>query len=57
MEEPEWLNTQNTESGVFDHTGNFSEGIVLFMNQKKLGMLTLRMLFFACIDNCGTDRF
>ena len=26
MEEPEWLNTQNTESGVFDHTGNFSEG-------------------------------
>ena len=23
--EPEWLNTSNTESGVFDHTGNFSD--------------------------------
>ena len=28
MDEPEWLNTPNTESGVFDHTGNFSEGLI-----------------------------
>ena len=31
MDEPEWLNTPNTESGVFDHTGNFSEGILFYL--------------------------